>query len=132
MPLDAFSIRCFTFIRENVVFHTNLFFMGRAFYSKSDMDMFDESFQKQLLSNYSEFRYLPEMLWELIYTVLLVLNRDLMMGVSSVPSPGSPNIVFMFAYDDNASFCQLSFAWSLGAYVYLPEAEVSCLVCLVY
>jgi hypothetical protein len=98
------------------------------------MDMFDESFQKQLLSNYSEFRYLPEMLWELIYTVLLVLNRDLMMGVSSVPSPGSPIIVFMFAYyDDNASFCQLSFAWSLGAYVYLPEAEVSsCLVCLVY
>ena len=55
MPLDALSSRCFTFIRENV-FHTNLFITGKAFYSKSDMDKFDESFQKQLLFNYSEFK----------------------------------------------------------------------------
>jgi hypothetical protein len=63
MPLDTLSSRCFTFIRENV-FHTNLFIMGKAFYSKSDMDKFDESFQKQLLSNYSEFRYLSRYILE--------------------------------------------------------------------
>jgi hypothetical protein len=38
---------------------------------------------------------MPETLWESIYTILLMLNGDLTMGVSSVPSPGSPIIVFM-------------------------------------